>query len=33
VDAFTIERLWTRLEETGGADAIRRRLLDLQRVR
>jgi uncharacterized Ntn-hydrolase superfamily protein len=33
VDARTIERLWQRLEETGRADAIRRRLLDLQRVR
>jgi uncharacterized Ntn-hydrolase superfamily protein len=33
VDASTIERLWKRLEETGSADAIRRRLLDLQRVR
>ena len=33
VDARTIERLWKRLEETGRADAIRRRLLDLQRVR
>ena len=33
VDARTIERLWKRLEETGRADATRRRLLDLQRVR
>jgi uncharacterized Ntn-hydrolase superfamily protein len=33
VDARTIERLWKRLEETGRADAIRRQLLDLQRVR
>jgi uncharacterized Ntn-hydrolase superfamily protein len=33
VDRRTIERLWKRLEETGRADAIRRRLLDLQRVR
>jgi uncharacterized Ntn-hydrolase superfamily protein len=33
VDARTIERLWQRLQETGRADAIRRRLLDLQRVR
>lgn len=33
VDARTIERLWTRLEEAGGADAIRRRMLELQRVR
>ena len=33
VDARTIERLWTRLQEGGRADAIRRRLLELQRVR
>ena len=33
VDARTIERLWTRLEEAGRADAIRRRMLELQRVR
>jgi uncharacterized Ntn-hydrolase superfamily protein len=33
VDARTIERLWTRLTEAGRADAIRRRLLELQRVR
>jgi uncharacterized Ntn-hydrolase superfamily protein len=33
VDARTIERLWKVLEEKGRADAIRRRLLDLQRVR
>ncbi len=33
VDAGTIERLWKRLEEAGKADAIRRRFLDLQRVR
>ena len=33
VDGRTIERLWTRLQEAGRADAIRRRLLDLQRVR
>lgn len=33
VDARTIERLWKRLEETGHADAVRRRLLDLHRVR
>ena len=33
VDARTIERLWTRLEEAGRAEAIRRRMLDLQRVR
>ena len=33
VDANTIERLWSRLEAAGKAVAIRRRLLDLQRVR
>src|SRR5688572_11227924 len=33
VDARTIERLWSRLQEAGRADAIRRRLLELQRVR
>ena len=33
VDARTIERLWSRLHEAGRADAIRKRLLDLQRVR
>ncbi len=33
VDARTIERLWKRLEESGRADTIRRRFLDLQRVR
>jgi uncharacterized Ntn-hydrolase superfamily protein len=33
VDARTIERLWARLEEAGRADAIRRRMLELQRVR
>ena len=33
VDARTIARLWTRLEEAGRADAVRRQLLDLQRVR
>jgi uncharacterized Ntn-hydrolase superfamily protein len=33
VDARTIERLWSRLGEKGVAEAIRRRLLDLQRVR
>jgi uncharacterized Ntn-hydrolase superfamily protein len=33
VDARTIERLWKRLEETGKADAIRKRLLELQRIR
>lgn len=33
VDARTIEQLWKRLEEAGRADAIRRTLLDVQRVR
>jgi uncharacterized Ntn-hydrolase superfamily protein len=33
VDARTIDRLWSRLQEAGRADAVRRRLLDLQRVR
>ncbi len=33
VDARTIDRLWSRLAEAGKADAIRRRLLELQRVR
>ena len=33
VDARTIERLWKRLEEAGKADAVRRTLLDLQRIR
>ncbi|HEY8550176.1 MAG TPA: DUF1028 domain-containing protein [Vicinamibacterales bacterium] len=33
VDARTIARLWQRLEEAGRAVEIRRRLLDLQRVR
>ena len=33
VDERTIERLWKKLDETGRADAIRRRLLELQRVR
>jgi uncharacterized Ntn-hydrolase superfamily protein len=33
VDARTIARLWQRLEEAGRAEAIRRRLLELQRVR
>ena len=33
VDARTIERLWTRLEEAGRAADVRRQLLDLQRVR
>jgi uncharacterized Ntn-hydrolase superfamily protein len=33
VEARTIERLWQRLGEAGKADGIRRRLLELQRVR
>jgi uncharacterized Ntn-hydrolase superfamily protein len=33
VDARTIARLWQRLEEAGRATAVRRQLLDLQRVR
>ena len=33
VDARTIDRLWSRLGEAGKADAIRPRLLELQRVR
>lgn len=33
VDARTIAQLWRRLEETGRADAIRKRMLDLLRVR
>jgi uncharacterized Ntn-hydrolase superfamily protein len=33
VDARTIEQLWKRLAEIGQADPIRRRFLDLQRVR
>jgi uncharacterized Ntn-hydrolase superfamily protein len=33
VDARTIERLWSRLQEAGRADDVRRRLIDLQRVR
>ena len=33
VDGRTIAQLWRRLEEAGRADAVRRRLLDLQRVR
>ncbi len=33
VDARTIAQLWKRLEEAGKADAIRKQLLDLQRVR
>jgi uncharacterized Ntn-hydrolase superfamily protein len=33
VDSRTIERLWRRLEESGRADEVRRRLHDLLRVR
>jgi hypothetical protein len=33
VDSRTIERLWRRLEEAGRADEVRRRMLELQRVR
>jgi uncharacterized Ntn-hydrolase superfamily protein len=33
VDARTIERLWQRLREAGRADEVRKKLLDLQRVR
>jgi len=33
VDARVIERLWRKLQEAGRADAVRRQLLDLQRVR
>jgi uncharacterized Ntn-hydrolase superfamily protein len=33
VDARTIARLWQRLDEAGRATEVRRRLLDLQRVR
>jgi uncharacterized Ntn-hydrolase superfamily protein len=33
VEAQTIERLWKKLEEAGKADAIRRKLIDLQRLR
>lgn len=33
VDAATIEGLWRELEAAGKADELRRRLLDLQRVR
>ena len=32
VDVRTIERLWARLEEAGRADAVRERLLEVQRV-
>jgi hypothetical protein len=33
VDARTIDRLWQRLREAGRADEIRKRLVELQRVR
>lgn len=33
VDKNTIDRLWRRLQDAGKADSIRRRLLELQRVR
>jgi uncharacterized Ntn-hydrolase superfamily protein len=33
VEARTIARLWQRLEEAGRADAVRRTLLEMQRVR
>ena len=33
VDARTIERLWSTLQEVGKADEIRRRMLELQRIR
>jgi uncharacterized Ntn-hydrolase superfamily protein len=33
VDARTIQRLWQRLEEAGRAEAIRKRMLELQRIR
>lgn len=33
VDGRTIERLWRRLEEAGRATEIRRRLIELQRIR
>ena len=33
VDARTIERLWSKLQEAGRADAIRRQMLELQRLR
>jgi uncharacterized Ntn-hydrolase superfamily protein len=32
VDARTIERIWSRLEAAGQADAVRERLLEIQRV-
>jgi uncharacterized Ntn-hydrolase superfamily protein len=33
VDARVVARLWKKLEEAGKADAVRRRFLDIQRVR
>lgn len=33
VDAATIERLWSDLQEAGMADEVRRRLLEVQRIR
>ena len=33
VDARTIERLWSKLQEAGRADEIRQRMLELQRIR
>lgn len=33
VDAATIEQLWSDLEEEGTAEAVRRRLLEVQRIR
>lgn len=33
VDASTIERLWSDLEEDGTAEEVRRRLLEVQRIR
>ncbi|MCY4648541.1 MAG: DUF1028 domain-containing protein [Gammaproteobacteria bacterium] len=33
VDGATIERLWSQLEEEGKAEEVRRRLLEVQRIR
>lgn len=33
VDAATVERLWSELEAAGEADALRERLLEIQRIR
>ena len=33
VDAATVERLWSRLEAAGMADALRERLLEIQSIR